>query len=67
MNFQDTFNPTGSRADYVSGDIWQQLLPSQHFEYFWVLKFVGIPQPKPMHCYSPNFQEILTERGFTAD
>ena len=25
----------------------------------WVLKFVGIPQPKPVHGVSPNFQDML--------
>ena len=35
----------------------------QHFEYFWVLTFVGVPQPKPVHGFSPNFQDMLTETG----
>ena len=49
------------------GGILQQLLPWQHFEYFGVLKIVGVPQPKPIHGFSPNFHNILTERGSSAD
>ena len=30
-------------------------------------KFVDIPQPKPMHRFSPNFQDMLTETGPRAD
>ena len=37
------------------------------FKVFWVLTFVGIPQPKPMHGFSPNFQDMLTETGSTAE
>ena len=43
------------------------MLPWQHFEYFWVLNFLDIPQPKQMHEFSPNFQDVLTERGSRAD
>ena len=25
-----------------------------------VLKFVGVPQPKPMHGFLPNFQDVFT-------
>ena len=39
----------------------------QHFEYFWILAFVGAPQPKLMYGFSPNFQDMLTETGSTAD
>ena len=34
---------------------------------FWVLKFVGVPQPKPLHEFSPNFQDMFTPRGSRAD
>ena len=34
---------------------------------FWVLKFVGVPQPKPMQGFSPNVQDMLTPRGSRAD
>ena len=26
----------------------------------WVLNFVGVPQPKPMHGFSPNYQDMFT-------
>ena len=47
--------------------MWQQLLPLQHFIDFEVLKFVGVSQPKPMHGFLPNFQDILTPRGSRGD
>ena len=28
---------------------------------------MGVPQPKPLHGFSPNFQGMLTPRGFRAD
>ena len=31
--------------------------------HFCVLEFAGVPGPKPMHGFSPNFQDILTEKG----
>ena len=31
------------------------------------IKLVGVPQPKPMHRFSPNFQDIFTPRGSRAD
>ena len=40
--------------------IIQQLSPWQHFEYFWVLTFVGLPQPKPMYGFSPSLQDMFT-------
>ena len=33
----------------------------------WVLKFVGVPQPKPLHGFSQNFQGMFTPRGSRAD
>ena len=40
-NFQDMFTPRGFGAVFkVLGVIWQQLLPWQHFKYFWVLMFL---------------------------
>ena len=27
------------------------------------IKFVGFPQPKPMHRFSPNFQGIFIPKG----
>ena len=27
---------------------------------FWVLEFVGVPQPKPIHKFSPNFGRFMT-------
>ena len=56
-----------STADCILGGIWQQLLPWQHFEYFWVLTFVGVPQSKPMYGFSPNFQDMLTKTGSRAE
>ena len=58
-NCQRMFTPRGSRAVQVLWGI-RQLLPWQRFEYFRVLMFVGVPQPKPMHGFSPNFQDMLT-------
>ena len=56
QNFQDMFNPRGSRADYVLGVTWQLLLlPWQKVLDFSVLNFVGVPQPKPMHGFSSEF------------
>ena len=60
-NFQDVFTPRGSRADYVLRGIQLSLLPWQHFSYFQVLNFVGVPQLKPMHGFSPNFQDMCTQ------
>ena len=40
------------------------LLPWQDFR---VLKFVGVPQPKPLYGFSPNFQDMFSPRGSTAD
>ena len=31
------------------------------------IKFVGVPQPKPMHRFSPNFWDMFTPRGSKAD
>ena len=36
-------------------------------EYFWVLTFLGVSQPKPKHGFSPNFQDMLIETGSTAE
>ena len=66
-NFQVMFTPRGSRADYVFWSIWQQLLPWQHFKDVLVLKLVGVPQPKPKHGFTPNFQGMFTPRGSRAD
>ena len=41
-------------------------MPWQHFQDFWVFKFVGGPQPKPVHGLSPNFQDMFTPRGSKA-
>ena len=32
-----------------------------------VIKFVGVPQPKRIHRFSPNFQGMFTPRGSRAD
>ena len=66
-NFQGMFTLRGSRADKVLVGICLPLLPWQHFKDFRVLKFVGVPQPKPLHGFSPNFQDMFTPRGSTAD
>ena len=50
-NFQAMFIPRGSRADYVLRGIRLQLLPWQQFKEFWVLNFLGVQQPKPMHGF----------------
>ena len=42
-------------------------LPWQDFEYLWVLTFMGVPQAKPMHGFSPNFQNMLTETGSSTE
>ena len=34
---------------------------------FWVLKFVGVPQPKPLHGFSPNFQDMFAPSGSRVD
>ena len=31
------------------------------------IKFVGVPQPKPMHGFSPNFQAMFNQRESRAD
>ena len=31
------------------------------------IKFVGVPQPKPIHGLPPNFQSMFTARGSSAD
>ena len=31
------------------------------------IKLVGVPQPKPMHEFSPNFQGMFTPRGCRGD
>ena len=37
------------------------------FKIFQFLKFVGAPQPEPLHGFSPNFQGMFTPRGSRAD
>ena len=32
----------------------------------WVLKFVGVPQPKPIFGFSPNLPDMLSEKVSTA-
>ena len=66
-NFQDMFTPRGSTADLVLVGTRVPLLPWQHFQDFQVLKFVGGQQTKPLHGFSPNFQDMFTPRGSTAD
>ena len=34
---------------------------------FWVLKFVGVSEPKPMHEFLPNFPDMLTPGRSIAD
>ena len=34
-------------------------------KFFWFSMFMGVPQPKPVHGFSPNFQDMLTETGTT--
>ena len=34
---------------------------------FWGLKSMGVPQPQPVHGFSPNFQDMFTPRGSRAD
>ena len=29
---------------------------------FQVLKFVGVPKPKPLYRFSPNFQDMFTPK-----
>ena len=31
------------------------------------IKLVGVPQPKPLHRFSPDFQGMFTSRGSRAD
>ena len=31
------------------------------------IKLVGVPQPKPMNGFSPNFQDMFTPRGSRAE
>ena len=31
------------------------------------MNFVGVPQPKPLHGFLPNFQGMFTSRGSRAD
>ena len=31
------------------------------------IKLVGVPQPKPMHGFSPNFEDMFTPRGSRPD
>ena len=61
------FTPRGYRADQVLGGMWQQLLPWQQFQDFWVLNYVGVPQPKPVHRFSPNSQDLFPLRGSRAE
>ena len=48
------FTKRGSRADYVLGGIR-------------VLTFMGVPQPKSLHRFQPNFQDMFILRGSKAD
>ena len=38
-----------------------------NFKIFLVLKVVTVPQPKPLHGFSPNFQGMFIPRGSRAD
>ena len=38
-----------------------------HFKIFGFLALVGVPQTKPMHEFSSNFQDMFTEERSTAE
>ena len=65
-NFQGLFTPRASRADKVWGVSGNNCCHG-NILIFSGLKVVGVPQPKPLQGYSPNFQDIFTPRGSTAD
>ena len=56
QNFQDMLTETRSRADQVLVGIRQQLLPWQHFQYFWILTFVGFYCLNSMHGFHKIFK-----------
>ena len=67
-NFQGMFIPRGSRADYVFGGYPViTVATATLFKIFQVLKFVGVPQTKPLHGFSPNFQDLFIPRRSRAD
>ena len=61
------FTLRGSRAEKVLVGIRLPLLPWQHFKDFRVLKIVGVPQPKFLHRFSPNVQDMFIPRASRAD
>ena len=65
-NFQAVCTPRGSRGGKVLGVSDNNCCRGNTLN-FWILKFVGVPQPKLMHRFSPNFQDMLTKRGSRAD
>ena len=47
--------------------IWQLLVSWQQFRDFEVLNFVGVPQFKPMHGFSPSYHDMFNPRGSRAE
>ena len=66
-NFQDMLTQGGSRADYILGVSGNNCCHGNTLNIFGVLTLVGVPQPKPMHGFSPNFKDMLIETGSIAE
>ena len=61
------FNRRGKELISFLGYLAATLAMATRFQYFWVLTFVGVPQTKLIHRFSPNFQDMLTLTGSTVD
>ena len=64
---------SNSCFDILSMSKWLTTSKVINLEFFAVrmvaagIKLVGVPKPKPMHGFSPNFQGMFTPRGSRAD
>ena len=66
LNFQGMFILRGSGADKFWGYPVTSVAMTTLLR-FSGLKFVGVPQTKPLHGFSPNFQGMFNPTGSSAD
>ena len=64
-NFQGMLTPRGSGADWVLGVSCNNCCHGNILD-LRMLKFVGVLQPKPLHGFLPNFQDMFTPKGSRA-
>ena len=70
MDFQQIFRIYFSQEDLELIRFWGYPLTTNAVATlvsFLVLKFVGVPQLRPIIEFSPNFQDMLPKKGSAAD